>query len=343
MPRLARRPGTSLLSGNQAHLHGGNRQFGMMPRATTRDRIIPLGLVGGGPAWEARYRAAVLALTRGRVAAVFSPQPVDADALAQETGGALFQSLRRMLDRSGARALLVLESGWSREWAIELATARELPVFVATPIDEALPRVARSLADQEAEGAVIMPGARLRATPATLRLRELIATQLGPVLSLDVESAGTSSSVESRVIVLIDWCRSLLNSAVTQVHRKPQSKGETLVLSFGRRASSAPPVPAEIRVQGPESGEMPPSDTAEMLFPRVLIRCQHGEAELLSETHLRWKNSTETHEEILEGDRPAEHVLLDLFLRRVVGGVVPVPSWAELAEACQLWQSVCPK
>ena len=34
-----------------------------------------------------------------------------------------------------------------------------------------------------------------------------------------------------------------------------------------------------------------------------------------------------------------EQVLLDLFLRRVVGGVVPVPSWADLQAACQLWMN----
>ncbi len=325
-----------------------NRHYGMTPRATKRDQTIPLGIVGGGPAWEARYRAAVLALTRGRVAAVFSPQPCDGEVLAQETGGQLFHSLRRLISHPGVKALLILEPGWSREWAVELATAKQIPVFVASPVDEALPQVADSLAEQEAEGAVIVPGALLRATPTTLRLRELVATKLGPIQSLDVESIGTSVSVDSRMIELIDWCRSLLNSTVSQVHRKSRSEGETLVMSFGRRSASTLLVPAEIRLRsqapsaGPEPSVVSPPPIADAMFPHVRIHCQNGEAKLVSETHLRWSTSTETGDETLDGDRPAEQVLLDLFLRRVVGGVVPVPSWAELAEACRLWQSVNP-
>ena len=148
------------------------------------------------------------------------------------------------------------------------------------------------------------------------------------------------------MIELIDWCRSLLNSTVSHAHRKSQPEGETLVMSLGRRSTSTPLVPAEIRLCSPEPSEglnpreASPPPTTDVMFPHVRIHCQSGEAELLSETHLRWSTPTETGDETLDGDRPAEQVLLDLFLRRVVGGVVPVPSWAELAEACRLWQSV---
>ncbi len=311
----------------------------MTPRATKRDQTIPLGIVGGGLAWVARYRAAVLALTRGRVAAVFSPQPCDGEVLAQETGGQLFHSLRRLISHPGVKALLILESGWSRDWAIELATAKQMPVFVASPVDEALPHVADSLAEQEAEGAVIVPGALLRAAPAALRLRELVATKLGRIQYLDAAVTRTSASVDSQIVEVIDWCRSILNSTVTAIHRENRHEGDTLVMSCGGRSPSTPPLHIEIRLTVAEPrGTVPTSlDTA---FPHVHIQCQHGEAELLSETHIRWNTPAESSDEILDSDRPAEQVLLDLFLRRVVGGVVPVPSWAELAEACRLWNSV---
>ena len=314
----------------------------MTPQATTRDRTIPLGIVGGGPLWEARYRAAVLALTRGRVAAVFATQPGDAEALATETGGQLFHSLRKMIQQPGVKALLILESGWSREWAIELATARQMPVFVASPMDEALPRVAHSLADQEAEGAVIMPGALLRATPTSLRLRELVATKLGPIQHMAVDLMGTAGAGDPIVIEVIDWCRSLLNSAAQQIHRTVQPEGEMLIISCGRRSSTTPLVRTEIRLPGRQLLETPPPSPA-TVFPQVHAQCEHGEADIRSETNIRWKTSSESGDESLEADRPAEQVLLDLFLRRVVGGVVPVPSWAELDEACRLWQSVNPQ
>ncbi len=316
-----------------------NRHYGMTPRATKRDQTIPLGIVGSGPVWEARYRAAVLALTRGRVAAVFSPQPCDGEVLARETGGQLFHSLRRLISHPGVKALLILESGWSRHWAIELATAKQMPVFVASPVDEALPHVADSLAEQEAEGAVIVPGALLRATPATLRLRELVATKLGRIQHMSVDLRGTTGAVDSIVIEIIDWCRSLLNSNVNQIHRTVNPEGVTLVVSHGRGSPTQPAVRTEIQLPGPTQCETQPTSPASTC-PRVHAQCQHGEVELLSETHIRWNTSAQSSDETLESDRPAEQVLLDLFLRRVVGGVVPVPSWAELAEACRLWKSV---
>ncbi len=322
--------------------HGGKRHDGMTPRATKRDATIPLGIVGCGPVWEARYRAAVLALTRGRVAAVFSPQPSEGESLSQETGGQLFHSLRRLVFHPGVKALLILESGWSRDWAIELAIAKQMPVFVASPVDEALPRVADALAEQEAEGAVIVPGALLRATPTTLRLRELVATKLGPVQQLAVDLTDRVGTVDSQVIEVIDWCRSLLNSSAHQIHRSVQPDGETLVVSYGRGSPTHPSVRTEIRLPSPAPREDPPTGWA-TAFPRVHAQCQSGTAELLSETHIRWNTPTESSDETLEADRPAEQVLLDLFLRRVVGGVVPVPSWAELGEACRLWQSVSGK
>ena len=178
----------------------------------------------------------------------------------------------------------MLESGWLREWAISLATSLQIPVLVSSPIDDDLPRVASALMNQEAEGAMVVPGTLLRATPAALRLRELVATKLGPILDLKVElPAGTMH--DAQVISVIDWCRWLLGSSVSQIERLATASG------------------------------------------------------LVGESKITWRTELESAEESLETDRPAEQVLLDLFLRRVVGGVVPVPSWADLHAACQLWHS----
>ena len=298
----------------------------MTPRATKRDQTIPLGIVGGGPVWEDRYRAAARSLTRGRVAAVFSPQPCIGKMLAEETGGQLFPSLRRMLDHPGVKALLVMESGWVRDWAIAWATARQMPVFVASPMDAELLDLASSLAEQEADGAVIVPGSLLRATPAALRLRELVATKLGPIQTIEIDLSG---GLDSQLIGAIDWCRSLVSSTVSEISRETTADGPLFVMSCGRRTPLTPPVRTEIRILSTES------------HPLVArVTCERGAAELTGESQIRWRTELEAADESLEGERPAEQVLLDLFLRRVVGGVVPVPSWADLHAACQLWVSV---
>jgi hypothetical protein len=298
----------------------------MTPRSSKRDQTIPLGIVGGGSVWETRFRAAILALSRGKVTAVFSPVPCEALSVAEVTGAQRFSSLRRMIARSGVKALLVLESGWSREWAIALATAQQIPVLVASPIDDDLPRVAGLLAHQEAEGAMVVPGTSLRATPAALRLRELVATRLGAIQELRVELPAGGLN-DSMVIGVIDWCRWLLGSTVSEVERSENSGGPLLVMSCGRRSPNSAPVRTEICCHS----------TSEPCITHV--RCQKGEAHLIGESAIRWQTELESAEESLEGDRPAEQVLLDLFLRRVVGGVVPVPNWADLHAACQLWLS----
>ena len=298
----------------------------MTPRSTKRDQTIPLGIVGGGSVWETRFRAAISVLTRGKVTAVFSSLPCEARSIADETGAQVYFSLRRMLARSGVKALLVLESGWPREWAISLATSLQIPVLVSSPSDDDLPRVASALMNQEAEGAMVVPGTLLRATPAALRLRELVATKLGPILDLKIElPAGTMH--DAQVISVIDWCRWLLGASVSQIERQTTASGPLLVMCCGRRLPTSTPVRTEICCHA----------TSEQ--PVIVVRCQKGEAQLVGESKITWRTELESADESLDADRPAEQVLLDLFLRRVVGGVVPVPSWADLHAACQLWQS----
>lgn len=296
----------------------------MTPRSTKRDQTIPLGIVGGGSIWETRFRAAISASTRCQVVAAYSPLPCEARSIAEETASQVYFSLRRMLARSGVKALLVLESGWGRDWAISLATSQQIPVLVASPIDDDLPRVANALATQEAEGAMVVPGTLLRTTPAALRLRELVATKLGPILEMKIELPAREMQ-GAQVISLIDWCRWLLGGQVNQVERLLEEDRSRLVITCGRRTPNSMMVRTEICCHA----------TSEQ--PVTTVRCRQGEAELTGESCIRWRTELETVDESLEADRPAEQVLLDLFLRRVVGGVVPVPSWADLQAACQLW------
>lgn len=305
---------------------GQKRRTGMTPRSTKRDQTIPLGIVGGGSVWETRFRAAISSTTRCKVVAVYSPLPCEARSVAEQTASQVYFSLRRMLARSGVKALLVLESGWGRDWAISMAISQQIPVLVASPIDSDLPRVASELVTPEAEGAMVVPGTLLRATPAALRLRELVATKLGPILEMKIDLPAREMQ-DAQVISVIDWCRWLLGGQVSQIERPSATDGPRLIMSCGRRASNSAPVRTEI------CGHATSDQTV------ATVRCRQGDAELTGESCIRWRTELETADESLVADRPAEQVLLDLFLRRVVGGVVPVPSWADLQAACQLWMN----
>ena len=297
----------------------------MKPLAAQRDTLIPIGIVGGGADWASRYWPAIAALKRGRVVAAYSSQWDEAELLGQALAAPRYLSLRQMLRKTQLGALLILDTGATRDWAVHLAAQHQIPAFVASPIDDALPARVTQLTDREVDGHSLIPGLTLRMTPASLRLRELIATRLGPVQRVRVELHAASGP---HLISVIDWCRSVIGSVTSHIERSTCDQIESWQLQCGRRSPLAPMVITEIVKSG--AGAHP--------F-EIRVQCERGEAHLSGETQIHWQTPTENGEEQLQSDRTAEQVLLDLFLRRVVGGVVPIPSWAELAEACRLWET----
>lgn len=298
----------------------------MKPQAAQRDSLIPIGIVGGGADWAKRYWPAIAALKRGRVVAAYSSQLDEAELLGQALTAPRFLSLREMLRKTPLGALLILDTGATRDWAVQLAAERQIPAFVASPIDDGLPSRVTQLTEREVDGHSLIPGLTLRMTPASLRLRELIATRLGAVQKVRIELHSTSGP---HLISVIDWCRSIIGSVTSHIERATCDQLESWQLRCGRRSPLAPMVITEI-VR---------SATGAHPF-EIRVQCERGDAHLTGETQIHWLTPTEKGEEQLQSDRTAEQVLLDLFLRRVVGGVVPIPSWAELAEACRLWEQV---
>lgn len=303
----------------------------MNPRgALQRDTLIPIGIVGGSATWAAPYWSALTALKRGRVVSLYSPRCDEAELLGQTLGIPCDLSLREMFGRSSFRALVILETGTMRDWAIQLAVKHQIPALVADPIDDQLSARIAELVDHEASGCCLIPGLTLRMSPASLRLRELMATRLGHVQSLRIESAHPSGP---HLIGWIDWCRVIVGAAHSQIFPASDGGNTRWKLTCGRKSPLSPLVVAEL-----EHWDHPSPDCR---F-RVQIRCERGHATLLGESEIHWQTSSEGAQEQLKSDRTAEQVLLDLFLRRVVGGVVPIPSWAELSDACQLGQQAFP-
>jgi hypothetical protein len=66
------------------------------------------------------------------------------------------------------------------------------------------------------------------------------------------------------------------------------------------------------------------------------VQCQYGSASLEGTQRLMWQLENERFTESLSADRPAAEVMLDHFTRRVVGGLIPVPTLADWCQAFQL-------
>lgn len=209
-------------------------------------------------------------------------------------------SITKLAEVRGLQAAIVLDAGWAGLWAARRLADEGHPVlwmseWPATDSGQ-FHGVGRDL---------IVPGLVLRYVPATLRLRELIATQLGAVQAIDVVVPANGFSHET-----IDWATSIANSRV--IESTHDAKELVIHLKSG--------VTANFR-------------TGDALS--ATVQCEAGTARWTPPNGLEWQNTHRGDWTTVRtaDDRDGPTVLLDLFLRRVVGVLVPVPSVNDVAAA----------
>ncbi|MFT4559121.1 MAG: putative dehydrogenase [Planctomycetaceae bacterium] len=79
------------------------------------------------------------------------------------------------------------------------------------------------------------------------------------------------------------------------------------------------------------------TDVSQRWMPEVEMRCEYGSAKLNSTTELSWQpDSAESIRENLTVDRSEEEIMLDIFCRRVVGGLIPVADLNDIIRPIQL-------
>ena len=79
------------------------------------------------------------------------------------------------------------------------------------------------------------------------------------------------------------------------------------------------------------------ADVSKRWVPVIKLRCEAGRAELNSTSQISWQlNSAEPTHETLNTDRSEEEIMLDIFCRRVVGGLVPVADMSDIIRPIQL-------
>ncbi len=66
------------------------------------------------------------------------------------------------------------------------------------------------------------------------------------------------------------------------------------------------------------------------------IQCERGTAKLRGTQEITWTHAEDQRTELLEGERDGMVVLLDLFCRRVMGGLVPIPTIDDLITSARL-------
>ncbi len=316
--------------------------------------MLQVGLIGLGSEWEQRFRPALERLSkRLQVRSVYATVGSHAEQAAAELECDVAPGLLTLIEREDVRAILMLETDWHDDIPAWLACRLGKPVFLAGQLANRL--CSTDLQRQAADaGVTLMPDLGHRYTPSTSRLRELIATELGRPLAIDLvagtgghasfDDSGLRAAARELFATAIDWCISLIGTAPTAVVPVSQTDAAGMTtgaqqydVQFRRPSAGGDAARATIRITAAPlpAASMNGSATG-LLFPQVKIQCVNGTALLEPPCGIIWDVGGEPVSESLTSDRTDVEVMLDHFSRRVLGGLIPVPTLDDVQRARSL-------
>ena len=298
---------------------------------------LRVGLIGLGDAWEQRYRAALRSLAdRFEVRAVYDQIGQRAQQAAVEFNAAAVDGFRELTLREDIDAILMLAPQWYGALPIYAACDSGKAVYCANGLDFDAEEAQQVKQRVEQAGIAFMAEFPRRHAPATVRLKELIATELGAPRLLfchqrsaartrDQHPAYSRKPAAIRDLVeLVDWCCYVVGWSPTAVtglmHRlgceQIEEDYQMMSLDF-----SDPKHPGTGPVAQISCGRYIPAHWTEAVTYRPLaalqVSCDRGIAFVDLPATLVWFDEAGRHQESLESDRPAGEQLLTQFYRGV--------------------------
>ncbi len=328
--------------------------------------VIGVGVAGLGPDWPDRQRPALERLAgRVRLVAVHDAVPVRTRAAAEElsrqfvvpqespgVGVAAAAGLSALARRPDVRAVLLGDPAWWGLAALDLLLLANKPALLCGPVDPTDDRLDALAARAASAGTVVTPDLSARFTPATLRLRELIATTLGAVHAVRVvaplPAAHPLRDAYGQPVAawefarLADWAAHLLPGPVREVAAAADpaaAQPAAGAISAQLRLDPGEPATGEARGGRGAALTLAAADdlAGEAAVLKAVVRCERGTATLSGAHGLRYtvRGEPERAEDLSE-ERPGFDTLLALFLRRAVGGLIPAPDLHDLGWAMTL-------
>src|SRR5215471_11463162 len=142
---------------------------------------LRVGVVGLGRLWETRHKPSLARMEdRFRVTAVYDQVYRRAEMEAAQIGCAACEGLSALVERPDVDVIYLLSRQWFGLHPIPLACAARKAIYCALPLADDLVELEALVKLVESSRIVFMPEFARRCYPATLRLKELLATQLGP-------------------------------------------------------------------------------------------------------------------------------------------------------------------
>lgn len=301
---------------------------------------LKVGLVGLGEHWETRHRPALLALSdRFDVRAVCCEVSQKAQQVARDFNATAVDGFRVMMERQDIEAVLSLGPDWVGHLPLVAACEAGKAVYSAAPL-EISPEQATDVKNRvDRSGVAFMAEFSRRHAAATLRLKELIATRLGPPqlifchhrLSSDVKekchhSFGRKKRNLTEMMEMIDWVcylcgrapSSVLSVANPACPEVDSTNYQMLSLEFGADENkSLPPVMAQLSV-GTYIGHQWKDAMSFRRPASIQVCCPRGIAFLDLPSTLIWFDEGGQHSESLDYERPVGEQLLTQFYRAVM-------------------------
>lgn len=203
---------------------------------------LRVGLVGLGDQWMTRHRPALIELAdRFEVKAICCEIAERSKQMADDFGAVAMDGFRAMIQRNDIDAIMALATDWVGPLPILAACDSGKAVYSAAALDIA-PGQAVMIRDRVREsGIAFMAELPRRHAPATLRLKELMATRLGPPRILFCHARMPVEHQANRLrrgeycpltwrslMELVDWCRYLVgtepNSVISNIHQSVAHK-----------------------------------------------------------------------------------------------------------------------
>jgi predicted dehydrogenase len=299
---------------------------------------LRVGLVGLGNSWETRHRPALRALSdRFEIRAICEPVAHRAETVAREFNAAAVDGYRALAEREDVDAMLILSEQWYGPLPILAACDFGKAVYCAAALDLEADQAREIKERVEQSGIAFVAELPCRLAPATVRLKELIATQLGkprllfchqriPLLAPggSKSAAKNTPSRNHAMAELVDWCRFVVGQEPTSVlglshgaqHDVNEHDYEMLSLDFsGPEGLGTGPV-AQI-----SSGRYMPEWWREAVSYRppaaLQVACDEGIAFIDLPATLVWFDKAGRQVESLDSERPVGEQLLSHFHRAV--------------------------
>ncbi|TWU42027.1 Gfo/Idh/MocA family protein [Novipirellula artificiosorum] len=309
---------------------------------------LRIGLIGLGDGWQNRHRPALRMLQdRFDVRAIYSTVSKLAENAAAEFQADPVDGYQALVSRCDIDAVLVLQRSWLGWLPMLAACQAGKAIYWAGDLDFDPADADRIRETIDRSGIAFMTELPKRFAPATLRLKELIATRLGlprlvfchrrvqPETASQKTSCDPNNPLHQELVELIDWTRYVVGRepecvVSTGLNHTVPADYECMSLQFAPR-EDLPGVTAQISCG---SYIRPTWHEAVSFRPpsAMQICCQRGVAFIDLPSTLVWFDDAGRHLESLETELPVGQQLLTQFYRAVTS---LVRNMSDLDDVCR--------